>query len=262
MSWWNPIDVVSKVTGKVLPGIGKLTGAGGGEDARREYYQRALDEYGQLYQPTVDQLSGGNIKSAYGKENPRLRNYQLNAIDELRDLYNSKGLDDRAKAKLDEIRRGEDRLARGAREAILMDSRTRGVSGGPVSTQMLNAVGSADRRSAADTQVFADAEGRAIDALLNSASLSGNVRGQDFQKMSALDKIKEFNNRNRANAYQQRFSNARGVTDARAGIYGSIGDSKADQYQKRWSVVPNVVGKVMDTVASASGGAGKAAMLA
>lgn len=257
MSWWNPIDAA----GKILPTIGKATGAGKGEDYRQQELQKALDEYKNLYQPSIGQLSGGNIRSSYQNEDPRLKRYQMGAIENLRNIYSQGGLDANAKARLDEIRRREDLQARGAREAIMQDSRSRGVGGGNVLSQMLNAQASADRRSAADTQVSADAETRAIQALLNSANLSGDVRGQDFERMSALDAIKRFNTQNRANAYQQRFANQYGVAGDRANIYGGIGDARANQYQKRWSVVPNVIGKMMDTAATAAGGASKKGMV-
>ena len=222
--------------------IGQIFGAGAGEDDYQAYIQKALDEYAKLKQPTVDQLSGGNVTSSYSSEDPRTRDVQMSAIDELRNLYANHGVDARSKANLDEIRRSEDLRARGAREAINQNQASRGFSGGSAANQMLNAVGSADRRSARDTQVYGQNEGRAMDALLNSTRFAGDVRGQDFNKMSALDRIKEFNNNNKSNAYQQNFNNAYGITGKRADLYGNRGKSMADQYNQRFGFGSEIIG--------------------
>lgn len=241
----------------LLGKIGGFFGAGSGEGKNQEEIRRAIDLYKNLNQPTIGELSGGNLRSSYASEDPRLKRYQMGAIENLRNIYSQGGLDANAKARLDEIRRREDLQARGAREAIMQDSRSRGVGGGNVLSQMLNAQASADRRSAADTQVSADAETRAIQALLDSANLSGDVRGQDFEKMSALDAIKKFNLQNRANAYQQRFTNRYGVTGSMADLYSGLGSSRAAQENQRFMAVPSVIGKAADVWAQAAGGGKK-----
>ena len=225
--------------------IGKLFGAGDSQSKyNREELQNALDEYKRLYQPTVGQLGAGPIKSSYGKEDPRLKRYQMSAIEDLRNLYSQGGLDANARARLDEIRRREDTQARGAREAITQNARARGVGGGSLVDQLINAQSSADRRSAADTQVSADAENRAMRALLDSANLSGDVRGQDFQKMSALDAIKRFNAQNRADAYQQRFQNQYGVAGQKSGLYTKMGEAAAKGEDQNFGFGTGVLGGV------------------
>lgn len=237
--------------------IGGFLGAGKGEKYRQEDINRAIDLYKNLNQPSVDQLMGGTVRSAYRNEDPRLKQYQMGAIENLRNIYSQGGLDANAKARLDEIRRREDLQSRGAREAIMQDSRSRGVGGGNVLAQMLNAQASADRRSAADTQVSADAETRAIQALLDSANLSGSVRGQDFEKMSALDRIKEFNNRNRANAYQRNYQNRYDVTGNIADLYAGRGLSRANQENQKFGLGTGIASELWKTGKQAAFGKGK-----
>ena len=109
----------------LFSGIGKLFGAGKGEKYNREYLQRALDEYGNLDIPTIAELGGDAITSSYADEDPYTRDAMIGVIDELRGIYEAEGLDDRAKARLDDIRRREDIQTRGAREAIQQGARSR-----------------------------------------------------------------------------------------------------------------------------------------
>lgn len=227
--------------------LGSFLGAGKGEGYRQEEIKKAMDLYKNLQQPSVGQLTGGNLRSSYANEDPRLKRYQMGAIENLRNIYSQGGLDANARARLDEIRRREDLQARGAREAIMQDSRTRGIGGGNRIAQLINAQSSADRRSMADTQVAADAETRAMQALLNSANLSGDVRGQDFQKMSALDRIKEFNNRNRSNAYQQAFQNRYNVTGQRSDLLTGLGQSRAGQENQRFGLGTGIAKELWKT---------------
>ena len=57
----------------LFSGIGKLLGAGKGEKYNREYLQKALDEYGDLRIPTVDELGGTPISSSFSEEDPALQ---------------------------------------------------------------------------------------------------------------------------------------------------------------------------------------------
>lgn len=235
--------------------IGKLFGAGKSQTKyNRQELEKAQNLWKNMQSPSVGDLTGGKVTSAYGREDPRLKQYQLSAIDDLRNIYSQGGLDANAKARLEDIRRKEDMQARGAREAIMQDARSRGVGGGSLVGQMMNAQGSADRRSYADTQVAADAEQRAIKALMDSANLSGNVRGQDFQKMSALDKIKEFNARNRADAFQQNFQNRYNVGAQRSGLYKNMGEAMAQGEDQNFGFGTGVLGGAMGLLKKAPWG--------
>ncbi len=209
--------------------IGKFFGAGDAESSNQEELKKAQALWDKLNTPSYKDLTGGDVKSSYAKEDPRLKRAQMDAIMQMQDLYKNGGVDARATADLDTIRRGEDQRLKGNLGAIRQNQYSRGISGGSPIEQMLNAQNSADRQSGNDLQVYGQNEARAIDALKGSASLSGDVRGQDFQRMSALDRIKEFNNRNRADARQQEFTNRYGVTGKKSDLYKDFGTSKRDQ---------------------------------
>jgi hypothetical protein len=68
-----------------------------------------------------------------------------------------------------------------ARGAIGQNMAARGVggSGVEIASQLANQQGAANRNSMAGTQAAADARQRAIAALMGSANIAGNVRGQD-----------------------------------------------------------------------------------
>jgi hypothetical protein len=223
--------------------IGKMFGAGKSQTKyNREEIEKAQNLWKNMKAPSVNDLMGKKVTSSYNQEDPRLKQYQLSAIDDLRNIYSQGGLDANAKARLEDIRRKEDMQSKGAREAIMQDARSRGVGGGSLVSQMMNAQGSADRRSYADTQVAADSEQRAIKALMDSANLSGDVRRQDFSKMSALDKIKEFNARNRADAFQQNFANRYNVGAQRSGLYKNMGEAMATGEDQNFGFGTGVLG--------------------
>jgi len=238
---------------EIIPGIGDIFGAGGGEEARQGEYDKALD----LYDNLPDYQYAGNVSSAYANEDPQLRDYQLNAIQSLQDLYKNGGVDASTTAALDKIRRDEDVNTRGSREAIMQDYRSRGLQGGDLLATLTNAQSSADRRNAGDTQAAGDAATRGLTALYNSGNLAGTTRGQDYERMSALDRIAEFNNQNRQNYYNNSYNNAYNVANQKSGIYTGVGNSKADQYNQQYGFGSTILGTAGSLIGGpAAGGAG------
>ncbi|MBK7497363.1 MAG: hypothetical protein IPI28_18910 [Candidatus Omnitrophica bacterium] len=140
---------------------------------------------------------------------PSLKEAQMSALGGLQDVAESGGLDANAKARMNDIAKSEGIRERGAREAILGNAAQKGTSGSGLEflSQLKNQQEGADRVSDRDTQVAADAESRALDALINSGNLAGNIRGQDFSEASkiaqAKDAINAFNtsNRNQTNMW-------------------------------------------------------------
>ena len=232
----------------LFSGIGKLFGAGKGESKYRDEINKALAEYERLNAPTIDQLGGGAISSAYGKEDPRLRDLQMQTIDDLRGIYEAEGLDDRAQARLDEIRRKEDIQSRGAREAISQNARSRGMGTNDLVDQLINVQRGADRRSGQDMQVAGDLEQRKMAALQGAGNMATSTRGQEFNKMSALDRIREFNQQNKEDAYRTRFGIDKGIVDSKAGIYENRGVSRGTQQDAQNYTGKKIVGKVAKKV--------------
>lgn len=134
---------------------------------------------------------------------PALRNAQLDALQGLQDISSNGGLTAADMAKLSRISSEEQSKERGAREAILQNAQQRGVGGSGIEllAQLQNQQSSADRQAQRDLDVAAMAQDRALQALQQSGSLSGQLRTQDFNEQSqiaaAKDAISQFNAQNR-----------------------------------------------------------------
>jgi hypothetical protein len=134
---------------------------------------------------------------------PRLKNAQMASLSALQDISEGGGLTMTDKAKLAKIQADNASAEKGSREAILQNAKMRGVGGSglELGAQMINQQGSATRRNQEGLDVAAQAEQRALEALMNSGQLAGQVRGQDFGEQSqvaqAQDSIDRFNAQNR-----------------------------------------------------------------
>lgn len=124
---------------------------------------------------------------------------QYQALQGLQDITNQGGLTAIDRARLDDIRREEQTAARGARDAILQNAAARGVGGGGLE-MLQKAIAdqqSAERASSRGTQVAAEAQKRALEALLQQGTLAGQIRtqqfGEDSAKALAADEISKFN---------------------------------------------------------------------
>lgn len=169
---------------------------------------------------------------------PKFKEAQMKALSGLQDVYEEGGLTAQSKARLHDIAKDEGVRERGAREAVLSNAAERGVSGSGLElmAQLKNQQDSASRQSDRDTEVAAEAEQRALDALVNSGNMAGNIRGQDFTEASriaeAKDRINQFNteNLNRFNIYNTGSRNTaqaanlaskQAVADANVGVHNT-----------------------------------------
>jgi len=130
---------------------------------------------------------------------PSLRNAQLDALSSLQEISEGGGLRLSDQAQLSKIAGEEMARERGSREAILQNAQQRGIAGSGIEllSQMQNQQDSATRQSARDMDVAAMAQDRALQAILQSGELGGQMRDQDFQQEAeiakAKDAIKQFN---------------------------------------------------------------------
>jgi hypothetical protein len=172
----------------------------------------SLDEYVQQGMLTPEQATViMQDPSAFEQimTDPGLRDAQMAALGGLQDVFESGGLDARSQARLNDIAKAEMIQQRGARDAIMSSAAQRGVAGSGLEflNQMKNQQESANRQSARGLQVAADAEQRALDALMSSGNLAGSIRGQEFGEQAriaeAKDAIDRFNvaNRNQTGMY-------------------------------------------------------------
>lgn len=136
----------------------------------------------------------GNIST-----DPRLQDAEMAALDELRRTGEAGGLRASDKARLNEVMGEVSQAERGSREAILMDAAQRGAStgGGVLAAQLANQQGAAQRANSGGLQIAGQAQDAALQAILQSGQLGGQIQGRQFeqqaQKARAQDMINQMN---------------------------------------------------------------------
>lgn len=200
------------------------TVTGGAQKKSADAEQAAIDALSGLELPDIEKMkvyiqdlvSQGKITpeqaNAYLQENtqlagistdPTTRQAQMDALSGLQKISNEGGLTAQDQAQLNAIATQENTQARGAREAILQNSRARGAGGSGVElmSEMQNQQDAATRQSQRDLDVGSLAEQRALQALIQAGQLGGQMQqtefGQKAQVASAQDAINQFNAANR-----------------------------------------------------------------
>lgn len=165
-----------------------------------------LDPYiqrGQLDPQDVETVQQGDSAYSTIAEDPTLRGGQLDALSQIQATANAGGLDARARAGIEDALEAARTENRGAQGAILANARARGIAGSDLETvsRLVASQGANQASSRAALDVAALREQRRDQALRDSASLSSQIRGQDFsnnsQRASAQDAISRFNAANR-----------------------------------------------------------------
>lgn len=110
------------------------------------------------------------------------RTAQQGAIDRLTQFIDQGGMDDQARAQLQESMSLEDQRSRGNRDAILQNRARRGMggSGDELSALLSEGQGSANRGRNASLSIAASARQRALDSLGKQSQVAGQMRGQDI----------------------------------------------------------------------------------
>lgn len=171
-----------------------------------EAQKLVLERYKQagIMDPELEQaFTQGDTELKNISVDPRLKESQMNALSSLEEIGNSGGMTLSDFSNLNKVQNDIDSEERGAREAILSNTRQRGQSGSGLElvAQLMNQQSAADRSSEAGLDTAARARGRALEAIMSAGELSGNMRGQEFDEQArvnaAQDVINAFNTKNR-----------------------------------------------------------------
>jgi hypothetical protein len=133
---------------------------------------------------------------------PRLKDAQMIALGNLQKMSTG-GLNMSDKSMLDQIQRNSANSERAKESQILQEMQQRGQagSGAELASRLSSAQNSANNAGSQGLQVGATATQRALESLMNSGQLGGQIRSQDFgeqaQKAQSQDVINQFNARNR-----------------------------------------------------------------
>jgi hypothetical protein len=156
---------------------------------------------GDLEAPTVeapDAIQYNNISSELNNLDPRLRDTQLAALASLQQISDKGGMQAQDVANLNRIQTDVAQADKGRREAIQqgMSRRGMGGSGMELLAALQSSQAATDRQSQAGLDVAGTAQQRALQALMQSGELAGNVRGQDVNIAQGKDAITQFNTTN------------------------------------------------------------------
>lgn len=189
---------------------------------RPEEYEAALADPSLLTQYTVD---------------PRLRDAQFGALERLVEIGEEGGLTATDRARLNQIAEEEAAQERGAREAIIQGAQARGVGGSglELASQLISGQESAGRRSRRGFDVAAEAQERALNAIMGAGELGGNIRGQQFAEQKAIaeaqDAINRFNAANITDARKFGALSRTGQQDRLLGIMDRIAEARRRRFE-------------------------------
>lgn len=159
--------------------------------------------------PETTQYLGDIQSSMEGvSTDPRLKEAQYSALAKMQQV-GKEGLTFEDKLALQDINNQQGQIERGQRQAILQNMAARGMggSGAELAANLAAQQGSAGTRSRESMAVAAQAQKRALEAMMQSGQMAGSMRNQDFgeqaQKAAAIDAIKRFNMANRYDVQNQ-----------------------------------------------------------
>lgn len=217
---------IGTAIGGLIGGIGGLFGGGDDDEERAKQLQAdALEQIKNLKLPDIKDLqlqledlkAQGKISPEMQetilqqaselhnvKTDPRLKDAQMGALDKLQKI-SSEGLTPEDRMRINSVRRTISGDTHARDEAILQQMAQRGAagSGNELAARMIASQGAADRASQQGDQIASDSNKAALQALMNSGTLGGQIRNQDFDEKSkiasAQDVINRFNAANRQN---------------------------------------------------------------
>lgn len=174
------------------------------------------------------------------KVDPTVLAAQNDALNELINLSEAKGLNAIDQQALQEIISNENRNLQGQNEAILQNAMQRGVygSGLELAQRLQAAQSSANRMNNQDMDVMAQAQQRALEALSNYGNLASNMRSQDYgeqaQKAAAQNAINQFNVQQMTNSNVGNVDNQNKVSQMNTDVQHKQQDSNVQAARDIW----------------------------
>jgi len=204
-----------------------------------EYYKDPL-----LYDTYLQEVN------AYDNINldPNTLAAQNEALNELINLSEAKGLNAIDQQALQEIISNENRNLQGQQDAIIQDAMQRGVygSGLELAQRLQAAQSSANRMNNQDMDVMSQAQQRALEALSNYGNLASNMRFQDYneqaQRAAAANAIKQYNVNQMTNSNTGNVDNRNKVNMANTDIYNKQQDSNVQANRYDWENQTDIAG--------------------
>lgn len=175
---------------------------------------------------------------------PKYKQAQMSALNKLMDITNNNGEDAQFKADASKLQNDVNTNLQGNSQAIQQNMATRGMSGGmfELVSKQLAAQQAANRQAQMGMDLHAQAQQRALSALMNQGSMANQMSNTDFNqqntKAQATDAISRFNAQNlqqvndantnaRNNAQQMNSQNQQNVANKNVDV-----NNTTQQYNK------------------------------
>jgi len=197
----------------------QLIGTGMPPDLARQVILQQYKSAGKLNPELEQALSLGPSEVAGIKEDPKLREAQMQALQQMQQAGHT---GQTAQDQLNNLKMQNQVNAdnRSRQASILQNAQARGQggAGATLAAQLQSAQGNANLASEQGLQLAAQANNARMNALAQSAGLGGQMRGQDFNvnqaKASAADQFQRFNIQNQQAVANQ---NVQAKNQAQAG---------------------------------------------
>lgn len=169
-----------------------------------------LEQVGELSPELARAISAEGTAFEDVYVDPRLKQAQQDALEQLQGIAEAEGLTAQDKALLSRIARQERTQERGQREAIIQQAQQRGIAGSGLELmqQMQAQQDAATRQSIRDQEIAALAEQRKLEALQQAGQLGGQMRSQEFGEQAQIAQARDLMERfNLANQQQVELTN-------------------------------------------------------
>lgn len=214
--------------GGLLGGLTKSLFGGGGEGDNsaaleavkniplpvlREYYPELYKQVVSLNPEMDTAVDLGPSKMEGVSTDPSLRAAQMSALNKLQEVGSAGGRDAQFLSDAAKLQTDVNTNLQGQEGAIQQNMAARGMSGGgsELVARQMAAQNAANRQSQAGLDLNAQAQQRALQALMQSGQLGGQMQAQDFgqqsQKAQAADAISRFNAQNQQNIMSSNTAN-------------------------------------------------------
>lgn len=201
----------------------------------QEYYPELYQKVVELQPELVDAVKLGPSATEGVTTDQGARQAQLAALKSMQEIADGGGMNLTDKANLAKIQNDINANLQGQEGAIQQNMAAKGMSGGmsELVARNMAAQNAANRQSQQGLDVAAQAQQRALQAMMNQGQMAGQMQNQDFnqqmQKAQAQDAIAKFNAQNlqdtrntntatRNNAQQWNAQNAQSIAGQNTGL--------------------------------------------
>lgn len=245
MAWWMAIPALAAAGASIYNTMSSNSEAENQKQAMKEamgklnfnpedlYAQYKYYDDPLLYQTYLQ----GNTEFDNVNVDPNVLAAQNDALNELINLSEAKGLNAIDQQALQEITNAENVNLKGQQDAIMQNAMERGVygSGLEMAQRLQAAQSAANRMNNQDMDVMSQAQQRALEALSGYGNLSTQMRNQSFNEQAerarAQDAINQYNTNNMKETDKGNVDLRNDVSQKNTDIYNKQQDSNVDSAQ-------------------------------